>query len=192
MSSVAAVQVRVDDKETADERVDRVLTMLRETCRPADLVLLPELWPVGAFSLDRVLSWAQPIDGPFAESMATLARDWGAVLHAGSFPERHAGGVSNTSIVFGPDGDLLTSYRKIHLFGFDAGEAAAVSAGSDVAVLQTPLGITGLTTTDGRVSIMMPHPERVMRTVSNSWHPDDWNEASPWLRMFRNARVALG
>ncbi len=146
MSSVAAVQVRVDDKETADERVDRVLTMLRETCRPADLVLLPELWPVGAFSLDRVLSWAQPIDGPFAESMATLARDWGAVLHAGSFPERHAGGVSNTSIVFGPDGDLLTSYRKIHLFGFDAGEAAAVSAGSDVAVLQTPLGITGLTT----------------------------------------------
>ncbi len=56
----------------------------------------------------------------------------------------------------------------------------------------SPAGITGLTTTDGRVSIMMPHPERVMRTVSNSWHPDDWNEASPWLRMFRNARVARG
>ena len=76
----------MDDKETADERVDRVLTMLRETCRPADLVLLPELWPVGAFSLDRVLSWAQPIDGPFAESMATLARDWGPYCTPARFP----------------------------------------------------------------------------------------------------------
>ena len=38
----------------------------------------------------------------------------------------------------------------------------------------SPAGITGLTTADGRVTIMMPHPERVMRTVANSWHPDDW------------------
>ncbi len=56
----------------------------------------------------------------------------------------------------------------------------------------TPEGITGLTTTDGRVSIMMPHPERVFRTVANSWHPDEWGEDSPWMRMFRNARVYLG
>lgn len=53
-------------------------------------------------------------------------------------------------------------------------------------------GITSLTTTDGRATIMMPHPERVFRTVANSWHPDDWNEDSPWMRMFRNARVWLG
>ncbi len=56
----------------------------------------------------------------------------------------------------------------------------------------SPLGITGLTTTDGRVTIMMPHPERVFRSVSNSWHPDNWGEDSPWMRMFRNARVNLG
>jgi phosphoribosylformylglycinamidine synthase len=53
----------------------------------------------------------------------------------------------------------------------------------------SPLGITGLTTTDGRVTIMMPHPERVFRTVTHSWHPDEWGEDSPWMRMFRNARV---
>lgn len=53
-------------------------------------------------------------------------------------------------------------------------------------------GITALTTADGRVTIMMPHPERVFRAVSNSWHPDEWLEDSPWLRMFRNARVWLG
>jgi phosphoribosylformylglycinamidine synthase len=53
-------------------------------------------------------------------------------------------------------------------------------------------GITSLTTTDGRVTIMMPHPERVFRAVANSWQPDGWQEDSPWMRMFRNARVWLG
>ena len=52
----------------------------------------------------------------------------------------------------------------------------------------SPQGITGLTTSDGRFTILMPHPERVFRTVQHSWHPDSWSEDSPWLRMFRNAR----
>ena len=56
----------------------------------------------------------------------------------------------------------------------------------------SPLGITGLSNEDGRFTIMMPHPERVFRSVQNSWHPQDWQEDSPWMRMFRNARVALG
>ncbi len=56
----------------------------------------------------------------------------------------------------------------------------------------SPLGITGLTSRDGRVTIMMPHPERVFRAVQNSWHPAEWREDGPWLRMFRNARKAVG
>jgi len=52
----------------------------------------------------------------------------------------------------------------------------------------SPEGIAGLSNADGRVTIMMPHPERVIRTVTNSWHPDDWQEAAPWMRLFRNAR----
>ncbi|MDW3094727.1 MAG: phosphoribosylformylglycinamidine synthase [Gammaproteobacteria bacterium] len=52
-------------------------------------------------------------------------------------------------------------------------------------------GITGLTNADGRFTIMMPHPERLFRACQYSWHPDDWEEDSPWLRMFRNARVTL-
>ncbi|MEQ1528622.1 MAG: phosphoribosylformylglycinamidine synthase, partial [Methylococcales bacterium] len=56
----------------------------------------------------------------------------------------------------------------------------------------SPLGITGLTTTDGRFTIMMPHPERCFRTVQNSWHPDDWQEYGAWMRIFRNARVWVG
>ncbi|MEK9868158.1 MAG: phosphoribosylformylglycinamidine synthase subunit PurQ, partial [Gammaproteobacteria bacterium] len=52
----------------------------------------------------------------------------------------------------------------------------------------SPAGITAVTTPDGRVLAMMPHPERVFRTVQMSWHPDEWEEDSPWMRMFRNAR----
>jgi len=52
----------------------------------------------------------------------------------------------------------------------------------------SPRGIAGLTNEDGRVTIMMPHPERVHRTVQMSWHPADWGEDSPWMRLFENAR----
>ncbi|MCB1802629.1 MAG: phosphoribosylformylglycinamidine synthase, partial [Gammaproteobacteria bacterium] len=52
----------------------------------------------------------------------------------------------------------------------------------------SPEGVTGLCSSDGRVTIMMPHPERVVRAVQNSWHPDQWIEDAPWRRLFRNAR----
>ncbi|HMB74652.1 MAG TPA: phosphoribosylformylglycinamidine synthase subunit PurQ, partial [Gammaproteobacteria bacterium] len=52
----------------------------------------------------------------------------------------------------------------------------------------SPEGITGLCNTDGRVTIMMPHPERVFRTAQFSWHPPQWEFFSPWMRLFDNAR----
>ncbi|MBE7422666.1 MAG: phosphoribosylformylglycinamidine synthase [Zoogloeaceae bacterium] len=55
----------------------------------------------------------------------------------------------------------------------------------------SPGGIAGLTTADGRFTIMMPHPERIFRTLQMSWHPENWGEDGPWLRMFRNARSWL-
>ncbi len=56
----------------------------------------------------------------------------------------------------------------------------------------SPDGITGLTSEDGRATILMPHPERTPRAVNLSWHPREWQGDSPWLRMFRNARVWCG
>jgi phosphoribosylformylglycinamidine synthase len=56
----------------------------------------------------------------------------------------------------------------------------------------SPQGIAGLTNEDGRVTILMPHPERVHRAVQHSWHPDEWREDGPWMRMFRNARAWVG
>ncbi|MCA3842543.1 phosphoribosylformylglycinamidine synthase subunit PurQ, partial [Burkholderia sp.] len=56
----------------------------------------------------------------------------------------------------------------------------------------SPAGITSVTTADGRFSVLMPHMERVHRTVAMSWHPESWGEASPWMRVFRNARRWIG
>ena len=53
----------------------------------------------------------------------------------------------------------------------------------------SPAGITGLSSRDGRATLMMPHPERVFRTLQMSWHPAGWGEDSPWMRIFRNARA---
>ena len=52
----------------------------------------------------------------------------------------------------------------------------------------SPGGITGLTTRDGRVTLMMPHPERVFRAVQHSWRPREWSEDAPWMNLYRNAR----
>ena len=56
----------------------------------------------------------------------------------------------------------------------------------------SPEGITAVSSEDGRVLAMMPHPERVFRAAQYSWRPDDWKEDAPWMRLFRNARVWVG
>jgi phosphoribosylformylglycinamidine synthase len=79
----------------------------------------------------------------------------------------------------------LVSLRFVDNYGRPAESYPANPNGS-------PRGITGLTSRDGRATILMPHPERVFRTVQNSWRPQAWGEDGGWLRMFRNARVWAG
>ncbi len=79
----------------------------------------------------------------------------------------------------------LVSLRFVDNFGRPTERYPANPNGS-------PQGITGITNRDGRVTLTMPHPERVYRTLQNSWHPDEWGEDSPWMRIFRNARVWVG
>ena len=81
--------------------------------------------------------------------------------------------------------EQLTSMRFITNFGAVAKTYPANPNGS-------PNGIAGLANADGRVTIMMPHPERVFRTVQMSWHPAAWGECSPWQRLFDNARAWVG
>jgi phosphoribosylformylglycinamidine synthase len=70
--------------------------------------------------------------------------------------------------------------------------AGALATGYPANPNGSPGGIAALTNRDGRITIMMPHPERVFRTAQLSWHPPEWGEDSPWMRMFYNARAWVG
>ena len=147
MTSVALLQVDVSDDEAVSARVDRVLAIVRDQKNMAELVILPELWHIGAFNNAALLPEAQPRDGELVHRMSEAAKDAGVWLHAGSFVESHDGTVSNTSVVFRPDGKPAAFYRKIHLFGFDEGEAAMLARGNDVVVVEdSPVGAAGIAT----------------------------------------------
>ena len=90
--------------------------------------------------------------------------------------------------VFGSDADRAAARVALRYVQGDGAPALAYPAnpnGSEDA-------IAGLCSDDGRVTILMPHPERTPRSVNMSWHPPHWPDASPWMRMFRNARAAVG
>ncbi len=141
------LQVQIDATESVAQRVERVLTWTGEAAGSAELLILPELWPSGAFDVELGIESAQPLDGPLVGSLGELARENQTWIHGGSFIEAAPDGrYYNTAVLFNADGDLVASYRKIHLFGFDIGEAAALSPGTDVVVVDTPLGRTGLAT----------------------------------------------
>jgi predicted amidohydrolase len=107
----------------------------------ADLLLLPELWLHG-YDLKRAESWASLLgEGGFAD-MASLAREFRLHL-AGSILERHENGVSNTAVLYGPEGDLLGSYRKMHLFRLME-EHRYLTPGTHATLCPTPWGPTGL------------------------------------------------
>ncbi|MCZ7458938.1 carbon-nitrogen family hydrolase [Streptomyces sp. WMMC940] len=127
----ALLQIAVRPEETVSERRARAARLVREQHR-ADLVVLPELWTVGAFSFDAFREHAEPVDGATAAVMSEAAAQARVWLHAGSIVERGAEGtLYNTSLVFAPDGALHRSYRKIHRFGFDRGEAALLGRGEE-------------------------------------------------------------
>ena len=149
---VAVVQVGYGDGEPVAERVERVAALVRGLAGH-DLVVLPELWAPEGFSY-RLLGRTGPraLDGPTVTAMAAAARDAGVVLHAGSIVERAADGADrgaqgrglwNTSVVFGPDGALLATYRKVHRFGFGEGEPQLLEAGEDVVTVDVPRPVTG-------------------------------------------------
>ncbi|MFF7637105.1 carbon-nitrogen family hydrolase [Kitasatospora sp. NPDC008050] len=140
------IQLSVSDAEPAAERRARAAALVRAQ-QGADLVVLPELWPLGGFAYDAWSDGAEPLDGPTAEVMSAAAKATGAWLHAGSIVERDPDGpVYNTSLLFSPGGDLVHTYRKIHRFGFDSGEAVTMGAGQEIVTAATDFGTLGLAT----------------------------------------------
>ena len=131
---LALLQLDVDLAQPFAGRVERVCALVRKHC-DVDLLVLPELWPHGAFAVERWAAEAQPIDGGFVAALREAAAGCAGLVHAGSFVERAADGrLYNTSLLIGRGGTLVATYRKIHRFGFGRGEGELLSAGSEVVV----------------------------------------------------------
>ncbi len=167
---IAVVQLGYDDDETFDARVDRVAALVAEQ-EGHDLVVLPELWGATGFGYTRWDAAAQPLDGAWAAAMSDAARAASVVLHAGSFVERLAeagadgNDLANTSLLLGASGERLAVYRKIHRFGFGAGEPKLMEAGSEVVVTEIPSGTGGSVTVGLSTCYDLRFPELYRRQV---------------------------
>ncbi|HEY0869015.1 MAG TPA: carbon-nitrogen family hydrolase, partial [Acidothermaceae bacterium] len=142
---VALLQLRIDDSESASARIARVAALVTEQVG-ADLVVLPELWVPGAFAYRGYQASADEIFGTAVSAIADAAKSIRAFVAAGTFIERDGEQLHNTAVLLSPRGDLLHTYRKLHLFGFNHGEALVLTAGDDWAITAIDGARVGITT----------------------------------------------
>ena len=109
-----------------------------------------------------------------------------AGMHGSRIPVAIAHGEGRAT--FDRDADRDAATIALRYVANDGGAASGYPANPN----GSERAIAGLSSRDGRSTILMPHPERTPRSVNMSWHPQDWPDDSPWLRMFRNVRVAVG
>lgn len=141
---VTAIQLEVRDRTKAATRAH--VQQLLERARGSDLILLPEIWPVGYFSFSRYRSEAESGAGSTVQFLKAQARALKATLFAGSFVERRGNRYSNTSLLIDAKGTVRARYRKIHLFGYKSDERRILTAGRRISVTSQPWGRTGLAT----------------------------------------------
>lgn len=140
---IAAIQLGYDDAEPKAERIERAAELVAAQAGH-DLVVLPELWGPTGFDYTRWADEAEDLAGPTVTAMADAARKIKAVVHAGSIVERlpaagpDGNDLANTSILLSPAGEMLATYRKIHRFGFGAGEPKLMEAGSEIVLASLP------------------------------------------------------
>lgn len=144
MIRITAIQLDIRDRSKR-ENLDTVLHHLDEA-PVSDLLILPELWPSGFFSFDSYLADSEEMDGPLITALRQKVADKATHAMIGSFVERDADRLYNTSLLLGPDGRILAKYRKIHLFGFQSREKQLLTPGSEITVADLPWGRAGIST----------------------------------------------
>lgn len=124
------------------ENLARFMDLMEDTC--ADLVLFPEMWPIGYASFERYAEEAELLDGAFVAALRQAAHDKKCWLAPGSFPEKLDGRLYNTTLLINPVGEIEGVYRKIHVFGYQSKEKELVSEGWAPTIVTTPFGKIGL------------------------------------------------
>jgi predicted amidohydrolase len=147
MTRVALVQEASPDDEPIDERRERITEAVRHAAVDADLVVLPELWPVGYFAFDHYDAAAEARDGTTVASMSAVARELGVHVHVGSYVERLPdGALQNSSALLDPTGAVVHRYSKIHVFGYQSLEAQLLRPGSRLQAHRAEFGTVAATT----------------------------------------------
>ncbi|MBS0309685.1 MAG: carbon-nitrogen hydrolase family protein [Proteobacteria bacterium] len=167
---VAAVQM-VSTPVVADNiaTARRLIGAAKE--QGAQLVLLPEYWPImGMRDSDKVAMAEAVTGGPIQQCMADIAREQNIWLIGGTLPlvAPEAGKVMNATLVYSPEGMMVSRYDKIHLFGFRKGEESydesqTIVPGKDVTVFGAPFGLVGLSVC---YDLRFPELYRAMGPVS--------------------------
>ena len=121
-----AAAVQLNSTDEYDRNLEVAERLVRAAAADgAELVVLPEKWTVLG-PPEAIRDSAEPLDGPALSAAAGWARELGVFLVAGSVPEVVAGQekLANTSVMFGPDGERLAIYRKIHMFDVEVGDVS--------------------------------------------------------------------
>ena len=141
---VASIQLSVveNDKDATLKKARIAI----EQCSGADLIILPEIWNIGFMSFDQYVREAEDINGPTIKLLKKLAQQSCAFLHTGSFVEKDKDRYYNSSYLLSPGGEILASYRKIHLFGYKSEESQILTSGTAPVVVKTPFGTIGMAT----------------------------------------------
>lgn len=142
---IASIQLEIKENEAKIARINRVESMI-DKLKSQDLIVLPETWATGYFAFDRYVDESEEINGEFVQRFSSKAKEVQSYLFAGSFIERNNGKFYNTSVLFSPDGNLIGTYRKIHLFRYGSQEGKILTRGNEITVVDTDFGKVGLST----------------------------------------------
>ncbi|MGZ7021322.1 MAG: nitrilase-related carbon-nitrogen hydrolase, partial [Ilumatobacteraceae bacterium] len=128
MSTVALIQLSAQVPASSDDAIDLAAERI-DSVRSADLIVLPEVWYPGYFSFDSYVAAASQTPS-MMERFSDIARSAATCLHVGSLIEADGDRHFNTSVMFGPDGQVIGRYRKMHLFGYGSREQELLTPGS--------------------------------------------------------------
>ena len=142
---VSIIQLEIKDNLSKNQRITKVEKILDDLGN-VDLVVLPELWNVGYFSFQNYRKEAEKIDGETISRMKRKAKEIKAYLMAGSIIEKSDNKLYNTSALLDPEGNLIASYRKIHLWGYGSDEEKILTSGNEIVTAETNFGTVGIST----------------------------------------------
>lgn len=137
---VALVQLSSPDNEPQAERIERAESLLRDQ-HGADLLVLPELWSAGYFHFGQYPELSESTTGRTVSMCASVARNLKTHVHIGSIVERAGdGALRNTSVLVDPEGKIVHTYSKLHVFGYKSLEAELLTPGTSLPVADTAFG----------------------------------------------------